>query len=134
MPRARVHPFAAHACCAQHLVPRACVCVASHVQEYQALKDGLYDNTRKCGGAIAAYLLLTADGGVSRCREALGGRGTPRGGAEEEGHGDLAYMRLRGAEGEGRGGEAEGEGAKQASPAEGQAGGRPRVGPGGLGG
>jgi hypothetical protein len=33
-----------------------------HVQEYTALKEQLLDNTRKSGGAIGAYLLLTVNG------------------------------------------------------------------------
>ncbi len=36
-------------------------------QEYAAFKDTLMDNTRKSGAVVAAYLLLTVDGGVS-CR------------------------------------------------------------------
>ncbi|EFJ50235.1 hypothetical protein VOLCADRAFT_104055 [Volvox carteri f. nagariensis] len=38
-----------------------------YMKEYQALKDQLQDNNRKCGAVVAAYLLLTVDGQAALC-------------------------------------------------------------------
>lgn len=50
-------------------LPAICACntlqCSYDPQEYAAFKDTLMDNTRKSGAVVAAYLLLTVDGGVS---------------------------------------------------------------------
>ena len=45
-----------------HWTTRAAVHTCT--QEYAALKEGLFKATRRSGGALAAYLILTVDGEV----------------------------------------------------------------------
>jgi hypothetical protein len=57
---ARPQPDNCHHCSFTHV---SCCCLHHKLQqEYAVLKAQLLDNTRKSGGAIGAYLLLTVNG------------------------------------------------------------------------